>query len=66
MAVTFFGNGSVYFPKGHRFLRFVGGEFITNKVDEVLHLKESGYKFEGFLEDAKDPDAKPINRGRSK
>ena len=35
MGVTFHGNGSVFIPSSHSFIRFVDGKYTTDKAREI-------------------------------
>lgn len=35
MGVTFYGNGSVFIPSSHSFIRFVDGKYTTDKAREI-------------------------------
>jgi len=66
--VTFKGTGSVWIPKKRCFVRFVSGEYSTDKTDEIDVLK-SRYSFTGDIHEnvltpAKEEEKKP--RGRRK
>lgn len=50
MGVTFYGNGSVFIPSGHSFIRFVDGKYTTDKAREIEVLAKT-FEHDSFIKD---------------
>lgn len=49
MGVTFYGNGSVFIPSSHSFIRFVDGKYTTDKAREIEVLAKA-FKHDEIIE----------------
>ena len=76
MGVTFYGNGSVFIPKTHNFVRFVGGTYTTDKAAEIevlaaqfkhdrhIEVKQPEAHVQISNDDITEPKEQPKKRGR--